>query len=94
MTIAELLPPVIQVAYVLFLFAALFADVLLIRICLALAFVCLLLQCVVSAAQDQVYSIDAALWAVGIGKGWTLKSLLDAAGRGAGRQPHIRTSGR
>eukprot|EP00656_Telonema_subtile_P009604 TRINITY_DN14522_c0_g1_i1.p1 TRINITY_DN14522_c0_g1~~TRINITY_DN14522_c0_g1_i1.p1 ORF type:complete len:364 (+),score=71.62 TRINITY_DN14522_c0_g1_i1:119-1210(+) len=65
-TISEWMPPVLQCANLLFLASAVWSDVLLIRLCLSGAFVCLLLQCVLSAT-DGLWIIDGFFWATAIG---------------------------
>jgi len=50
----------------MFLGAALFSDVLLIRVCLSLAFVLLVLQCVISTSNG-LFLADATAWAFLIG---------------------------
>jgi len=65
-TTAPLMPVAMQAANAFFLASALFSDVLLIRLCLSAAFLCLLVQCCISADQG-LWVVDGFIWAIGIG---------------------------
>lgn len=62
LTIASPAPLLIQAANLLFLGAALFADVLLIRMCLSGAFLCLIAATAQDAAAHHSLMLDALIW--------------------------------
>jgi hypothetical protein len=55
-------PPLLQSANAFFLAAALFADVLLVRFFLSLAFICLLTATLLSTVETHVLMIDSIAW--------------------------------
>lgn len=59
-----LMPACMQLASLFFLGAALFGDMLLIRLCLSVAFFMLLLQSALSYVVDRVFLADAVAWAL------------------------------
>ena len=65
--IAAPLPALMQAAQCLFLGAALFCDILLIRLCLGGAFVCLVLLVAQSALSSGELAVDALGWSMLIG---------------------------
>ena len=60
-------PVLLQVANVFFLGAAIFADLLLIRACLSVAFIALLVQSILTSVELGALSLDGILWSLLIG---------------------------
>ena len=63
----EAAPWLLQLANVFFLGAAIFADLLLIRACLSVAFMALLAQSIWTSVELDALSLDGILWPLVIG---------------------------